>query len=53
MLSDLQAILIDGRADANSCGHAGCTPLHVAAQLDHVNNNAICKLLVRTILVQY
>ncbi|KAK3735197.1 hypothetical protein QZH41_017949, partial [Actinostola sp. cb2023] len=40
------AILLDGHADPNSCGHAGCAPLHVAAQLDHVNNNAICKLLL-------
>ncbi|XP_031564740.1 transient receptor potential cation channel subfamily A member 1-like [Actinia tenebrosa] len=42
----VKAILIDGHADPNSPGHAGCTPLHVAAQLENVNNSAICKLLL-------
>lgn len=37
----------DGHANPNAVGNSGCTPLHIAAHLDHVNSVPICKLLVR------
>ena len=42
----LQALLREGHANPNAIGNSGCTPLHIAAHLDHVNNVPICKLLV-------
>ncbi|XP_078365223.1 transient receptor potential cation channel subfamily A member 1-like isoform X2 [Oculina patagonica] len=41
------ALLRDGHANPNAIGNSGCTPLHIAAHLDHANSVAICKLLLQ------
>lgn len=41
------ALLRDGHANTNAIGNSGCTALHIAAHLDHVNNVAICKILLQ------
>lgn len=45
-LIQFQALLREGHANPNAVGNSGCTPLHIAAHLDHANSVAICKLLV-------
>ncbi|XP_048576796.1 transient receptor potential cation channel subfamily A member 1 isoform X3 [Nematostella vectensis] len=42
----VKALLKEGHADSNKVGNAGCTPLHVAAQLEHANNVTICQILL-------
>ncbi|KAJ7374941.1 Transient receptor putative cation channel sub A member 1 [Desmophyllum pertusum] len=41
------ALLRDGHANPNAIGNSGCTPLHIAAHLDHANCVPICKLLLQ------
>ncbi|CAH3153557.1 unnamed protein product, partial [Porites evermanni] len=41
------ALLREGHANPNAVGNSGCTPLHIAAHLDHLNNVSICKLLLQ------
>ncbi|KAM7438709.1 Transient receptor putative cation channel subfamily A member 1 [Porites harrisoni] len=46
-LDIVMALLREGHANPNAVGNSGCTPLHIAAHLDHVNNVSICKLLLQ------
>lgn len=43
----VMALLREGHANPNAVGNSGCTPLHIAAHLDHANSVAICKLLLQ------
>lgn len=43
----VMALLREGHANPNAVGNSGCTPLHIAAHLDHTNSVAICKLLLQ------